>query len=115
MPVIVRDAVPGDAPGVVNKCVLSDHAGMVCITLERPASGIELTADEARVMGEALLRQAYRAHHGDYPAGRSQSVDMLRARARNRVRQMLRKPIATLEEEEARALAIVDEVFKLVL
>lgn len=102
----------------VNKAVLSDFKGMVCLTFEKRTDCLTLTKAEAMQMAEALARQTYRAAHGDFPTtqDRSQITEQLRIRARNRVRQMLQRfAPKTQAEEVQKASAIVDEIMKIFL
>ena len=101
---------------MATKAVISDHRGLVCITLDKAADGIQLSPEDARVMAEALSRQAYRAHYGDYPTttDRSSITESLRIRCRNRVEQMLRSfdSDANPPPYQQRATAIIDHIFK---
>jgi len=66
-------------------------------------------------MGEALSRQAYRAHFGDYPHnGSNQTVEQLRIRARNRVEMMLTKHVPDEVTRKALATDLTDRVIGLV-
>lgn len=99
----------------VNTVKLSNFRGMVCLTFEKRCDCLTLTAQEALTMGEALSRQSYRAHHGDFPDGKTkQTTEQLRLRARNRVIMLLKNEPKTPEQKKIRATSIVDEVMKLV-
>jgi hypothetical protein len=107
--------VIGEAPAGTNRCTISDHAGSVIIHFETRCEFLALTPEEARQMGEALARQAYRAHFGDYPttADNSAITESMRIRARNAVVMQLRQePCKTEAELRQRASAIVDRVMK---
>ena len=99
----------------VSTVAITDRHGMVCLTFPEQCDRLTLSPQEAVQMGEALSRQAYRAHFGDYPHnGSRQTVEQLRVRARNRVNLML---ASTIPDETARgikATQLVDEVMKLV-
>lgn len=104
----------GDAI-TVNKVILSDHRGMVCLTFEKRCDCLSLTPQESLTMSEALSRQAYKSKFGDFPSGKTkQTLEQLRIRARNRVEMMLKNEPKTPTEKKLRATAIVDEVMKLV-
>lgn len=102
----------------VNKVVLSDFKGQICMTFEKRCDCLTLTRQEAMNMAEALARQTYRAAHGDFPTttDRSQITEQLRIRAQNRVRQMLLNYHPKTEVERIqKAAALVDEVMKMFL
>lgn len=101
-----------------NKVTISDHRGQVVMHFDKRVDYLALTPDEARQCGEALARQAYRAHFGDYPTSTDKSLftEQRRIRARNRVAQMLRaEPVKSDAELVMRANKIADEVCKLFL
>ena len=116
--ITVNEARTGSAIEV-NKVILSDFKGKVCLTFEKRCDALTLTAQEALTMSEALGRQAYRSQFGDFPHGKTkQTVEQLRIRARNRVAMMLRtkakEPPKTDKEFQLQATALVDEIMKLV-
>lgn len=97
----------------VNKVMLSDHMGYVCLTFEKRCDALELTPQEALTMSEAMARQSYRARFGDFPhGGTKQNVEQIRVRLRQTVQLMLKKPCNTEMEQKALAAAIVDECMK---
>ena len=115
----VSDARAGSTAVEVNKVILSDFKGMVCLTFEKRTDCLTLTAQEALTMSEAMGRQAYRSKFGDFPHGATkQTVEQLRIRARNRVAMMLatkaKEPPKTEKEFQIQATALVDEIMKLV-
>ena len=112
---IVAPEIPiGDAIST-NKVILSDFRGMVCLTFEQRVDCLTLTPQEALTMSEALGRQAYKSKFGDFPSGKSkQGIEQLRIRAVNRVKLILGKIISDETARNARAVAIVDEVMKVV-
>lgn len=99
----------------VNKVILSDFRGRVCLTFEKQCDCLTLTAQEALTMSEALGRQAYKSQFGDFPhGGTKQTVEQLRIRAVNRVTMMLKSLVKDDAKRKIRATALVDEVMKLV-
>ena len=99
----------------VNKVILSDFKGMVCLTFEKRTDCLTITPQEALTMSEALGRQAYKSRFGDFPDGASkQTVEQLRIRSVNRVSMMLKNLIPDGPRRKIRATALVDEVMKLV-
>lgn len=112
--VAVSASRTGDAIEV-NKVILSDFRGHVCLTFEKQCDCLTLTAQEALTMSEALGRQAYKSRFGDFPhGGTKQTVEQLRVRATARVNLMLRPLLKDDAKRKIRATAIVDEVMKLV-
>lgn len=101
-----------------NKLTISDHRGLVIIHFEKRVDFVALKTDEARQTGEALARQAYKAHYGAYPTTVDGSIftEQRRIRARHRAISMLPKePWKTTAERDLWCAALVDEVMKLVL
>jgi hypothetical protein len=110
----VNQSPVGDAIEV-NKVILSDFKGRVCLTFEKQCDCLTLTPQEALTMSEALGRQAYRSRFGDFPHGATkQTIEQLRIRCVARVALMLNKDIADEKDRKVRATALVDEVLKLV-
>tara|TARA_R110000868_G_scaffold142759_10_gene360238 strand:- start:454 stop:780 length:327 start_codon:yes stop_codon:yes gene_type:complete len=104
-----------DALIEVSKVTISDYRGLVCLTFEQQCDRLTLNPQEAVQMGEALSRQAYRAHYGDYPHnGSKQTVEQLRVRARNRVEMMLVKHVPDDTTRKALATDLTDRVIGLV-
>lgn len=104
-------------PETVNKYVLSDWQGLVCMTFEKRCDRLTLTPREALIAGEAFSRQSYKSVHGDFPhGGTKQTIEQKRITCKNRVAQMLRTWPAPKSEAEfmAQAAAVVDQVMKLV-
>jgi uncharacterized protein YbgA (DUF1722 family) len=101
-----------------NKITLSDHQGMVVFHFDRRVDFVALSPEEARQLGEATARQAYRAKFGDFPTTTDTSLftEQRRIRARNRVLNMIPKePWKTEAERVKWSAAVTDEIMKLVI
>lgn len=109
---------PNEAYIGTNKLVLSDHSGMVVLHFDKRVDFCALTPEEARTAAEAIARQAYRVHFGDYPTttDRSAITEQRRIRGRNRMVQILRKKTWKTEAGLVKLSSeLVDQMMKIFL
>lgn len=106
--VSIADARSGDAIEV-NRVILSDFRGMVCLTFKKRCDCLTITPQEALTMSEALGRQAYKSRFGDFPdGGTKQTVEQLRIRLVNGFSMMMKNKVPSAKDRKALATALAD-------